>query len=71
MSPIMFLLAFNHLLQLAAELNCSHGYVMQLPLQHLEDLPPVDSTVYVKWVEHPLAGSELLFLNIFRMVPVD
>ena len=50
MSPIMFLLAFNPLLQLAAELNRSHGYVIQLPLQHSEDLPPVDSTVYVKWV---------------------
>ena len=51
MSPIMFLLAFNPLLQLAADLNCNHGYVIQLPLQHSEDLPLVDSTVYVKWVE--------------------
>ena len=51
MSPIMFLLAFNPMLQLAAELNRSHGYAIQLPLRHPEDLPPVDSTVYVKWVE--------------------
>ena len=51
MSPIMFLLAFNPLLQLAAELNHGHGYVIQLPLQNSEDLPPIDSTVYVKWVE--------------------
>ena len=28
MSPIMFLLAFNPLLQLAAELNYCHGYVI-------------------------------------------
>ena len=40
MSPIMFLLAFNPLLQLAAELNRGHGYVIQLPLQNSEDLPP-------------------------------
>jgi len=53
MSPIMFLLAFNPLLQLAADLYHGHGYVFQLPLQHSEDLPPVDSTVYkyVKWLE--------------------
>ena len=37
MSLIMFLLAFNPLLQLAAELNRSHSYVIQLPLQHSED----------------------------------
>ena len=51
MSPIMFLLAFNPLLQLAAELNRGHGYVIQLPLQNSEDLPPIDSAIYVKWVE--------------------
>jgi len=51
MSPIMFLLAFNPLLQLAAKLNHHHGYVIQLPLQNSEDLPPIDSAVYVKWVE--------------------
>jgi len=39
------------LLQLAAELNHGHGYVIQLPLQNSEDLPPINSTVYVKWVE--------------------
>ena len=33
MSPIMFLLAFNPLLQLAAELDHSHGYFIQLPLE--------------------------------------
>ena len=51
MSPIKFLLAFNPLLQLAAELNRGHGYVIQLPLQNSEDLPPIDSAIYVKWVE--------------------
>jgi len=51
MSPIMFLLSFNPLLQIAAKLNNSHGYVIQLPLKDSEDLPPVDSTLYVKWVE--------------------
>ena len=51
MSPIMFLLAFNPLLQLAAELNHGYGYVIQLPLQNSVDLPPIDSAIYVKWVE--------------------
>jgi len=48
---MMFLLAFNPLLQLAIELNHGHGYVIQLPLPHSDDLPPVDSTIYVKWLE--------------------
>ena len=40
MSPIMFLLAFNPLLQLAAKLNNGHGYVIELPLQNSVDIPP-------------------------------
>ena len=51
MSPIMFLLAFNPLLQLAAKLNHGRGYVIQLPLQNSEDLPSAYITIYVKWVE--------------------
>ena len=51
MSPMMFLLAFNPLLQLATDLNHGHGYVIQLPLPHSDDLPPVDSTIYVKRLE--------------------
>ena len=41
------LLAFNPLLQLAAELNHGHGYTIQLPLPSSEDL----SSIYVKWTE--------------------
>jgi len=48
MSPMMFLLAFNPLLQLATDLNHGQGYVIQLPLPHLDDLA---STIYVKWLE--------------------
>ena len=47
MSPIMFLLAFNLLLQLATELNHGHGYTIQLPLPNSEDLPPIDFSIYV------------------------
>ena len=39
------------MLQLATDLNRGHGYVIQLPLPHSDDLPPVDSTIYVKWLE--------------------
>jgi len=40
MSPIVFLLAFNPLLKLAADLNHGHGYTIKLLLQGSEDLPP-------------------------------
>ena len=51
MSPIVFLLAFNPLLKLAADLNQGHGYSIELPLQNSDDFPPLDSSIYVKWVE--------------------
>ena len=57
MSPIGILLAFNPLLQLVADFNRSHGYVIWLSLQHSEDLPPINSIVHVKWVEQ---GDESL-----------
>ena len=50
-SPIIFLLAFNSLLKLAADLNQGHSYTFKLPLPNSEDFPPLDSTIYVKWVE--------------------
>ena len=49
--PIVFLLAFNPFLKLATDLNQGHGYTFQLPIQNSDDLPPLDSTIYVKWVE--------------------
>jgi len=51
MSPIMFLLGINPLLHLATKLNYGHGYSIQLPLPNSEDLPPIDSSIYVKWTE--------------------
>ena len=48
-SPIIFLLAFNPLLKLAKPLNVTHGYRIQLPIEGCDDLPPIDSFVYVKW----------------------
>ena len=51
MSPIVFLLAFNPLLKLAADLNQGHGYSIELPLQNSDDFLPLDSSIYVKWVE--------------------
>ena len=51
MSPIVFLLAFNPLLKLAADLNQGHGYSIELPLQNSDDFPPLDSSIYVKWEE--------------------
>ena len=51
LSPIIFLLAFNPLLKLAADLNQGHGYSIELPLQGSEELPPLDSSIYVKWTE--------------------
>ena len=51
MSPIVFLLAFNPLLKLAADVNQGHGYSIELLLQNSDDFPPLDSTIYVKWVK--------------------
>jgi len=51
LSPIIFLLTFNPLLKLAAELNQGHGYTFEIPLQDSEELPPLNSSVYVKWME--------------------
>ena len=45
MPLIVFLLAFNPLLKLAAKLNQGHGYSIELPLQNS------NSTIYVIWVE--------------------
>jgi len=35
-----FSIGINPLLKLAADLNHSHGYTIELPLQSLEDLSP-------------------------------
>ena len=51
LSPIIFLLAFNPLLKLAADLNQGHGSSIEIPLQGSEELPTLDSSVYVKWTE--------------------
>ena len=73
-SPIMFLLAFNPLLQLVADFNQGYGYAIELPLQNSEYLPPVDSTVYVKWLEQ---GDEspgwyqAIVSEYFRMAPAS
>jgi len=48
LSPVILLLAFNPLLNLAESLNNSHGY-QKLPIEGTDDLPPVDSFIYVKW----------------------
>lgn len=51
MSPIVFLLTFNPLLKLSALLNQDHGYKFDLPLQHSESLPSINSSIYVRWLE--------------------
>ena len=48
---MMFFLAFNPLLKLAEFLNHPHGYHIKIPIRDSENLPPVDSYVYVKWTE--------------------
>ena len=51
MSPIIFLISFNPLLKLAADLNYGHGYTIELPIQGSENLPPLNASVSVKWME--------------------
>ena len=51
LSPIIFLITFNLLLKLAADLNQGHGYTIELPLQGSENLPPLNGSVYVKWMK--------------------
>jgi len=51
LSPVIFLLVFNPLLKLAEDLNSAHSYRIQLPIKGIDDLPPVDSFVYVKWTD--------------------
>ena len=51
MSLIIFLITFNPLLKLAADLNQGHGYTIELPLEGSENFPPLNASVYVKWME--------------------
>ena len=51
LSPVIFLLSFNPLLKLAESLNRSHGYHIKIPIENSEDFPPINSFVYVKWLE--------------------
>ncbi|XP_065896220.1 uncharacterized protein [Dysidea avara] len=51
LSPMIFLLVFNPLLQLADSLNNPCGYTFQLPVPNCDSLPPVGSFVYIKWSE--------------------
>ena len=51
LSPMVFLLVFNPLLQLAESLNRPCGYAFQLPVPNCDSLPPTGSFVYVKWSE--------------------
>ena len=46
-------MTFNPLPKLAAHLNQGHGYTIDLPLalKNSEDLPPLNSSIYVKWVK--------------------
>ena len=50
MSPIMFLLSFNPIIELARKLTCP-GFFFKVPIADTEDLPSPGSTVYVKWNE--------------------
>lgn len=50
LSPIIFLLAFNPIIQLANSLQCP-GFVFRIPLTGSDDLPPSDSSIYVEWNE--------------------
>ena len=56
LSPIVFLLVFNPILKLAGSLNQSYGYKFQLPVEGTDMLPPIKTTIYVKWTE---VGDEL------------
>ena len=56
LSPIVFLLVFNPLLQLAVSLNCTNGYKLHLPVEGTEMLPPINTFLYVQWTED---GDEL------------
>ena len=38
-------------MKLAEALNNPHDYTIQLPVEDTDDLPPVNSFVYVKWTE--------------------
>jgi len=42
---------FNPILKLTESLNQSFGYKFQLPTEGTDMLPPVETTVYVKWTE--------------------
>ena len=56
LSPIVFLLVFNPILQLAESLNQSYGYKFLLPVEGTDTFPPVQTFIYVKWTE---SGDEL------------
>jgi len=52
LSPMVFLLIFNPLLQLAVSLNDPCGYRFQLPVPNSDSLPPVGSFIYIQWSEN-------------------
>ena len=50
MSPIIFLLSFNPIIQLAQRLQCP-GFIFKLPIADSESLPGPGSSIYVEWNE--------------------
>ena len=50
MSPIIFLLAFNPVIQLAKNFQCP-GFICRLPIANSVNLPCSGSTIYVEWNE--------------------
>jgi len=65
---MIFLLVFNPLLQLAASLNCPHGYTFQLPVPNSKFLPPVGLLFILNGLRVELScldGTQHALINIF------
>ena len=50
LSPLIFLVAFNPLIEVCNNLSTC-GFSLRLPIPNSSGLPPVDSAIYVKWDE--------------------
>ena len=50
MSPIIFLLTFNPIIQLVRRLECP-GFFFKIPIPNSENLPSEGSTIYITWDE--------------------
>ena len=67
MSPIIFLLTFNPIIQFATRLQCP-GFFFRIPIPDSETLPESGSSIYVEHLMKLLAGTKPVLSRTIQMV---